>query len=120
MRVIPAKVHGLLDYSVSLLMLVTPWVFGFAGGGAETWVLVLAGSAGIVYSALTAYELGVVPIIPMPLHLMLDLGLGLVLLLSPWLFGFADVVYLPHVVLGAFAVLAAALTRPRPTADLAR
>lgn len=33
---------------------------------------------------------------------------------SPWLFGFTDVVYLPHLLLGLFAVVASLLTETKP------
>src|SRR5690606_42051423 len=44
MRAIPTRIHGVLDYSFGLLAAAAPWLFGFAAGGAETWVLVGAGA----------------------------------------------------------------------------
>jgi hypothetical protein len=37
MRFIPTRIHGFLDYAVGVLLIVVPWLFGFAAGGAETW-----------------------------------------------------------------------------------
>lgn len=114
MRFIPTKVHGLLDYLVGVLLAVAPWLFHFARGGAETWVPVLLGIAAILYSLFTDYEWGVAKKISMPTHLLLDLSSGILLALSPWLFGFSDYVYLPHLILGIFEIAASLLTKRQP------
>ncbi len=114
MRFIPTRVHGMLDYIVGLLLIAAPWLFGFADGGAETWVPVILGAGAIVYSLFTDYELGIVRSISMPLHLGLDAMSGILLVASPWLFGFADFVFVPHVVVGLVEIVAAATTERVP------
>ena len=114
MRFIPTRVHGILDYLIGVLLIAAPWLFVFARGGAETWVPVILGAGTILYSMFTDYELGVVHSISMPAHLMLDAGAGVFLAISPWLFGFADFVWVPHVVVGLFEVLAALTTERVP------
>lgn len=114
MRLIPTKVHGVIDYVVSLLLIAAPWLFGFARGGAETWVPVALGLGAAAYSLCTRYECGVLPLIPMPVHLMLDAGSGALLAASPWLFGFADYVWLPHLAVGLMEIGAAATSSPVP------
>jgi len=91
-----------MDYLAGIVLIIAPWLFGFNEGGAKTWVPVILGVAAIAYSLLTDYELGVMRVLPMPAHLMLDFGSGAFLALSPWLFGFNDDVWVPHVVLGIF------------------
>jgi hypothetical protein len=110
MRFIPTRIHGFLDYAVGVLLIVVPWLLGFAAGGAETWVPVILGLGAIAYSLFTDYELGVVRTIPMTTHLGLDAGSGVILAASPWIFGFADLVYLPHLILGLFEIAAALTT----------
>lgn len=114
MRFISTKVHGALDYLVAILLIASPWLFGFAEGGAETWVPVILGAGTIVYSLLTAYELGAVAAISMKTHLMIDFMAGLVLIVSPWLFGFAEYVWIPHVVFGIVEIGAALMTETTP------
>jgi hypothetical protein len=114
------RVHGMLDYLVGVLLIALPWLTGFARGGAETWAPVLFGGASLVYSALTDYELGLVRRLAMPTHLLLD-GLGGALLaVSPWLLGFDQTVWIPHVVAGLFAIVAATLTDTIPGYDRRR
>lgn len=115
MRVIPTRIHGILDYLMGALLIVAPWLFGFADeGGAGRWVPVVLGAGVILDSLVTRYELGLAGLIPMAVHLGLDAGGGLLLASSPWLFGFADRVWVPHVAFGLLEVGAALLTRTTP------
>lgn len=116
MRFIPTRVHGILDYLTGAFLIATPWLFGFASGGAETWLPVALGAGAILYSLFTDYELGVVKALPMPTHLLLDVLSGFLLAVSPWLFGFADAVFWPHLILGFFEVGAAFSTHVAPSA----
>lgn len=68
------------------------------------------------YSLLTNYELGLVKMLPIPLHLALDAASGVLLASSPWLFGFASKgsrYWLPHALVGATGVLAAVTSKTR-------
>jgi hypothetical protein len=114
MRFLPTRLHGIIDYLWGVALLATPWRFGYADAAAATWVAVVFGLGAILYSALTDYELGLVRLIPMPLHLGLDGIGGAVLAASPWLFGFVDRVYLPHLLFGLFSVAASLVTRTDP------
>jgi hypothetical protein len=105
----------MLDYLVGVALIIAPWLLGFGDeGGAATWLPVALGTAAIVYSLLTDYELGLVKITPMPVHLRLDMASGALLAVSPWLFGFADRVWVPHVVFGLIEIVAPQLTQTTP------
>jgi hypothetical protein len=115
MRFIPTKIHGVLDYAVGALLIAAPWLFDFDRGGAETWVPVALGIAAIVYSLFTDYELGFVNrSISMSTHLTLDLVSGILLAASPWIFGFSDYVWMPHLVLGLLEIGASLMTKTAP------
>jgi hypothetical protein len=114
MRVIPTKVHGYMDYIMGLLLIASPWIFDFADGGAKQWVPVILGAGAIIYSLMTDYELGASRVITMRTHLTLDLMSGILLAASPWLFGFADEVYLPHLILGIVEIAASLMTKREP------
>ncbi len=116
-RLIPTNVHAAMDYLVGLLLIVSPWLFGFADEStAATWIAVIAGVAVIAMSAITAYEGGFLArIVPMRTHLIMDGVLGIFLVVSPWLFGFADEgtnAWLPFVLIGLGEIGAAATTDP--------
>ena len=122
MKPITTFVHGILDYTVGLALFAAPYLFGFVEvGGAAVWVPQVAGTAVILMSLLTRYELGVVKALPMRGHLAMDYVVGLVLLASPWVFGFADEpvnVWMPHVVAGLLSLVVPSLTQTVP--DVAR
>ncbi|MFL9826726.1 hypothetical protein [Rhodoplanes sp. SY1] len=118
MRVIPTRLHGIIDYVVGLVLMAAPYLLGFADGGAAEFIPVALGFAAVIYSFFTDYELGAVRAIPMPVHLGLDAGSGVLLAASPWLFGFADQVYMPHLLIGLFEIAASLTTRTRPGSGL--
>jgi hypothetical protein len=103
-----------LDYLVGALLIAAPWLFDFDRGGAETLVPVLLGVSTLVYSLFTDYELGAVRRIPMRTHLNLDLASGILLAASPWLFGFADYVWQPHLIVGLIEIGTVLMSRSVP------
>jgi hypothetical protein len=115
MRIIPTSIHGIVDYLAGLLLIAAPWLFGFANQGAETWVPVAAGALMVGASLMTDYEWGLFRLVPMPIHLGLDAVLGVVLATSPWIFTFDQIVWIPHVVLGAAELGGALMTQTQPT-----
>jgi hypothetical protein len=110
----------MMDYPMSILLIALPWIGGFADGGPAQWVLVAAGVAMLGLSAMTEYEAGLVRTVPMPAHLACDAVLGILLAASPWLFGFADIVWMPHLILGIGELGAALTTETKPRHRLAR
>jgi hypothetical protein len=115
MQLISTRLHGILDYAVGLLLIVSPFLFGFAIGGAAQWIPVTIGVTVVIYSLLTDYELGLSPRIPMAMHLRLDMIGGVLLALSPWLFGFAHVVFWPHLLFGLIDIVTPLMTAREPS-----
>ena len=112
---IPTKIHGVLDYLMGAFLIAVPWIFGFNLGSPEAWVPMILGFGAIGYSLLTDFELGIAPVFSMITHLRLDAASGLLLATSPFLFGYQDVVYWPHLILGLVEVAASQLTERVPT-----
>lgn len=109
---ISTKIHGYLDYSMGILLIVLPFILDFPDGAA-TWVPVILGAGAIVYSLFTDYELGWKRVLSMKAHLGIDVASGILLAASPWLFGFDEEVYLPHLILGIIEIGAALLTEKK-------
>lgn len=114
MRFISTKAHGIMDYLSGILFIVSPWLFGFADGTAAQWVPIVIGIVLLLTSAITDYETGLANIISMPAHLGMDVLAGIVLIASPWLFGFADKIMWPHILFGLFEIGAGLMTKKQP------
>lgn len=111
MHILSRRTHGVLDYLVGLLLIFAPSLFGFNDGTAAQKLPMALGVAALVYSLVTNYELGLFKLLPFKAHLALDVVNGALLALSPWLFAFADRVWLPHVILGLVELAAVLMTR---------
>ena len=114
MKFISTRVHGIIDYLMGVLLIASPWLFNFDRGGAETWVPVVLGAGVILYSLVTDYEMSATRKLSLRTHLMLDMIGGAFLAVSPWLFGFDDFVYLPHLILGIAEIGVAMFTHRVP------
>lgn len=104
MRFLTTKVHGAIDYIIGLALILAPALFGFQNvGGAAVYVPIILGAGLILYSLLTRYEWGVFKLITMYYHMVLDVVVAVLLILSPFLFGFineAPNAWVPHVLVG--------------------
>jgi hypothetical protein len=114
MLLISTRIHAVLDYIIALVLLGLPYLFdAWVGMGAKVWVPMLLGIALIVYSLVTDYELSIVALLPVPVHLMLDVVGGVLLAVSPFVFGFSHEIWAPYVVVGLVEILTAAMTERR-------
>jgi hypothetical protein len=119
MRIISTRLHGIIDLIVAGALIFSPFIFGFVTvGGAAVVIPIIFGILFAVYSVLTNDEVGVLRVISMPYHLMIDVILAASLALSPFLFGFADQglnVWLPHVSAGLLIILVVLLSQVQPS-----
>lgn len=118
MRFLPTKVHGLLDYIVGIALIAAPWLFQFQDvGGMAVYLPMILGVGLILYSVFTNYEWGLIKVLSMPYHLVIDFIAASLLALSPWLFGFMDEApnaWLPHVVVGVVVILVVLVSKTQP------
>ena len=104
MKFISTKLHEVLDYLSGILLITLPWIFNFDNGGVAKQVPIILGIMIIIISLFTNYHMRIVKIIPMPMHLSIDVIIGIFLATSPWVFNFKNQVYLPHLIMGIFAI----------------
>lgn len=84
---ISPRLHGVIDYLAVPLLLAAGPLLGLKGLPAET-TSTLAGIV-LVVAAFTAYPLGLVKMIPMKAHLVIDAVLGIGLIASPYVLHFS-------------------------------
>jgi hypothetical protein len=112
---ISTEVHGAIDLAFGTLMIVLPWLFQFDDDVRARGVAVGVGATVLALVALTRYDFGLLPLIPMPVHLAVDMLIGVCLLtfaLGGGLAGAGVRVWAAYVAAGAAAVVVAAATDP--------
>jgi hypothetical protein len=119
MRFVSTRVHGMIDWVMGPLLLVLPLLLKLDLDNPEAWLPMVLGFAMLVLTFFTDYELGIIRRIPMGAHLMIDMGTGALLALSPWLFGFSERIWLPHLLLGIVEIGTAMTTQLRPVSHSA-
>ena len=113
-RPITSRMHAMLDYPLAVVLIATPWIFGFSDvGGAAVALPIIVGALALGQSLITDWELSVANIIP-PGAFDVDALAGVVLAISPFVFGFYDEgtnVWLPQVVAGIGMLNAGLMTQ---------
>lgn len=87
---IPLNLHAALEPLIAVVVIAAPWIFGFSETDSATVICVLVGITMLVAGSLTDWRISLMRLIPLRAHLMTDLLLAAVLILSPLVFGFAD------------------------------
>lgn len=85
-----------------MILVSLPFFGNFPQESVAVVITVAFGLGLMVLALLTDFLAGYVKVIPYPVHLGLDLLIGLSLAAAPWFFGFASVSFLPHLLIGGF------------------
>ena len=88
MKILNPKIHGYLDYGVVILFLAAPTLLGLTGIPA-TIAYTLA-VVHLLVTVITAFPLGIVQLLSLPLHGAIELVVSFALIALPWIFGFAS------------------------------
>ena len=114
LRFIPTNVHGAIDHAVAPALVAAPTLLGLSQTSPEGIVARAVGATEAVYSNLTDYEMSLKNVVPMRVHLVLDLIGGATLALVPQLTGArrrGAAHWVPHAAIGAFEMAMALLTK---------
>ena len=87
MKVLSPRIHGYLDLLVIAAFVLAPTLLGFRGSAASLCYVLAA--IHLSLTLLTAYPLGLLKMIPFPVHGGLEAVMAPVLVAAPWLVGFA-------------------------------
>jgi hypothetical protein len=104
------RTNGVIDYIVALALLLLPWVLGYSDHAVAPVSRAL-GSLLLFYSVCTKYDLGLLRLFPLQVHLFLDLCIAVLLVAAPMHFAFWGLAGLVMVGLGLMMGAAALLTR---------
>lgn len=87
-KILTPQIHGFLDYSLVFVFYLAPTLLNFSRTASVLAYIV--GTVQLITSLLTAYPLGVVKLVPFPIHGVLESLVAVAVIASPWLFGFAE------------------------------
>ncbi len=119
-RFVSRSIHAWLDYPVALALMTLPFILGLGQSNpAALWLSVVTGVAAFILTLLTDHQFGVLRVVPYPVHLAVDLMVGLVFLAAPVLFGFTGLDAAFYWINGAAVVTVIALHRPERRISLA-
>jgi len=115
------KAHGIMDYIFAVVVAASPWIFGFSHEQAAPQIALACGIVTAMYSLMTNYEMGVVPLIPFAGHRFFDFVVALALAGSSWHFKMRGLAAIVFTILGVIGLIAAVMSpRPRASGSLAQ
>ncbi len=88
MKLLSPKIHGYIDYLVSVVFAMAPMMFMIEGVTPAVMGCYVISGALLLVSLVTRYPLGVVPFVPFPVHGALELLGAPVIVAYPWIAGF--------------------------------
>ncbi len=88
MKIISIKNHGYLDYITVLAFALIPTIFSFEG--IPAYLSYALAAIHLLMTLLTAFPLGAAKVIPVKLHKLVEMIVGPVLIIVPWVLGFSD------------------------------
>lgn len=88
MKLLNPRVHGTIDYVYTLTFLAAPTVFGFNSSIANLCYIV--GAVHLMLNLLTNYPRGALRAVPFSIHGGFEFVLSLLLIVLPWISGFAE------------------------------
>jgi hypothetical protein len=110
MKLISPYVHGMLDYLTFISMLILPLTLKL--NGRPEFILIAFALFQFILAVVTRYPLGATRQVPFPVHGVIDLISGVLLLAAPWILGFTGMTdernY--YIVLGVYFLLVWVLT----------
>ena len=86
-KILPAWFHAIADYAVGILLIAVALVDNGSTGAVATGVVV--GAVVLVVSALTRYPLGIVKVLPFPVHSAGDYLAAALLIVAPFALNFS-------------------------------
>ena len=111
--------YGVLNYIIALTMISSPWTFGLVDvSSAALFLPIYFGWIQLIMAIFTKSETGFIKQFPVQIHLVIDVLMGFILLVSPFLYTFSDKqdgkAWIPAVVVGGLLMFLGNFTKKSP------
>jgi SPW repeat len=87
---LPLRAHQAIEPFAALLLIAAPWLFGFSENDTATTLSVIIGVVVLLTGMSTRWRMSLVKLIPLRTHFMMDVGVGVALIVLPFIAGFGD------------------------------
>lgn len=115
MHLISSRLYGIFNYLSGIFIFGNPWLFDFENYSSLTWIFQAMGATMIICNVFTNYETGIIKLIPIRGRLIPDTFIAVFLSLTPWVFDFYNIIFLPQLLIGILMLVAAAFVDPVPS-----
>jgi hypothetical protein len=113
--------YGFLKYILALTLIATPWLFkGFDGtqlvniSSAALLIPIYIGWLQLIMNIFSDNEASPIRMFPIQMNMVLDVVMGFILFVSPWLYDFKAKAFLPEILLGGLLIFLGVFTKKSP------
>ncbi len=112
-RFITKTIHAYLDYPVALSLVVLPILLNLGQTNPSAlWLSIVTGVAAFFLTVLTDHHLGLIKILPYKFHLTVDMLVGIVFVVVPFVLGFVGIDAIYYWVNGIAVLIVVTLHQP--------
>ena len=112
---IPTAFYGVLNYIIAFTLIASPWLFGLKDVSSAAFLMPLyIGWLQLIMAIFVNNETGFVKQFPMRIHLALDVAMGFILAVSPWLYTFSTKAFWPELLIGGLLFFLGIFTKKSP------
>jgi hypothetical protein len=87
---LPLRAHQAIEPIAAIVLIAAPWIFGFSDNDTATTLSIIVGVIVLITGMTTRWRMSLVKLIPLRTHFMMDVGVGIALIVLPFVTGFSD------------------------------
>ncbi|WP_428328287.1 SPW repeat domain-containing protein [Mucilaginibacter sp.] len=112
---IPTAVYGVLNYILALTLIASPWLFNLVDiSSAALFFPIYIGWIQLIMAIFVKNETGFIKQFPMRVHLVLDVAMGFILMVTPWVYTFSSKAFWPELLMGGALFFLGIFTKKSP------
>jgi hypothetical protein len=112
---ISTKFYGVFIIILSLTIIASPWLFNLVDISSAALLLpIYLGWLQLIMSIFVDTEVGFIRQFPIQMHLVINVIMGFILMVSPWLYSFSSKAFWPELILGGLLFFLGIFTKKSP------
>ena len=107
--------YGVLNYIIALTMIASPWLFDLVHVSSAAFLMPMYfGWLQLIMAIFADNEISPIRKFPMQMHLTIDVMVGFLIAVSPWLYTFSSKAFWPQVLIGGLLIFLGLFTKKSP------